>query len=260
MVSLSSPPKIRRRARPDPDAMTLVEHIAELRTRVVVAALAFLVAAIIAFVFYPQILVWLKAPYCQVAGAHHCALYVTGPVDGLLLRVKISAYGGLFLSSPVILFELWRFITPGLRNNERRYAFSFVTAAVAFFAMGAGLAYLTFPHALRWLGSIGGPSLVEIFDPNKYLGLIVALMALFGVSFEFPVLLVALELIGVLTPQRLAEWRRWAIVLITAAAGILTPSSDPFSMLAMAVPLIVFYEVAIVVGRLVARRRRRLAG
>ena len=246
-----------RRQRPHPDAMTLVEHIAELRTRVMVSAFAFLVTAVVAFVFYPQILGWLKSPYCTVAGTHHCALYVTSPIDGLALRVKIAAYGGLFLASPVILFELWRFITPGLRANERRYAVSFVGASIVFFGFGCILAYLVFPHALQWLGSIGGPSLVEIYDPNKYLGLIVALMALFGVSFEFPVVLVALELAGVLTPQRLASWRRWAIVAITAAAGILTPSSDPFSMLGMAVPMVVFYELAILVGRIVVRRRRR---
>ena len=139
--------------------MTLVEHIAELRTRVMVAALAFVVAAVLAFVVYPQILHWLKEPYCRVAGPRHCALYVTGPLDGLALRVKIAAYGGLFLASPVIFWEIWRFITPGLNRNERRYAVPFAAASVVFFAFGAFLAYLTFPHALQFLNSIGGPSL-----------------------------------------------------------------------------------------------------
>ncbi len=233
--------------------MTLVEHIAELRTRVMVAALAFVVAAVLAFVVYPQILHWLKEPYCRVAGPRHCALYVTGPLDGLALRVKIAAYGGLFLASPVIFWEIWRFITPGLNRNERRYAVPFAAASVVFFAFGAFLAYLTFPHALQFLNSIGGPSLTRIFDPGKYLSLIVTLMLVFGITFEFPVVLVALELTGVVTPAALASWRRWAIVLITVAAAVLTPSSDPFSMLAMAIPLVVFYEVAIVVGRLLRR-------
>ena len=174
-------------------------------------------------------------------------------MDGLALRVKIAAYGGLFLASPVLLWELWRFITPGLKRNEKRYAIPFIVASILLFALGALVAYITFPHALRWLSSIGGPSLTEILDPTKYLSLIVLLMTVFGLTFEFPVLLVSLEIAGVLTPQKLSSWRRWAIVLIVVVAGVVTPSSDPFSMMAMAIPLYIFYELSIVVGRLITR-------
>jgi sec-independent protein translocase protein TatC len=121
------------------------------------------------------------------------------------------------------------------------------------------LAYYTFPHALKFLQSIGGPSLHQIYTPSNYLGLIVALMAVFGITFEFPVVLVSLELAGVLKPAKLASWRRWAIVLLVAFAAIITPSGDPFSMLALAVPLYVFYEVSIVIGRIFVRRRARAA-
>ncbi len=232
--------------------MTLVEHLSELRRRVVICVLAFLVMGTVAFVEYNHILAFLKHPYCQVAPGH-CGFYITGPLDGLALRVKIAAYGGLFLASPILLWELWRFITPGLHAKEKKYAVPFIAASITLFTLGAVVAFLTFPHALGWLDSIGGPSLHQILDPTKYLGLILALMTVFGLTFEFPVLLISLELAGVVTPKKLSSWRRWAIVLIVVVSGVVTPSSDPFSMLAMAVPLYVFYELSIVAGKVFTR-------
>jgi sec-independent protein translocase protein TatC len=169
------------------------------------------------------------------------------------LRVKIAAYGGIFLASPIWLWELWRFITPGLNPKEKKYAIPFIVASIVLFAMGCLVAYLSFPHALTFLGNIGGPNLHQILDPTKYLSLIVLLMTVFGITFEFPVLLVSLEVAGVLTPKKLSSWRRWAIVLIVVVAGVVTPSSDPFSMMAMAIPLYLFYELSIVIGKLIRR-------
>ncbi len=235
--------------------MTLVEHIGELRRRLIVSVTALMITATLAFVIYPHILNFLKEPYCNVVGPKHCLLYVTGPLEGLALRIKIATYGGLFLASPVILWELWRFITPGLRRNEKRYALPFIAASMILFATGAVLAYYTFPHALQFLGKVGGPSLHQIYSPSNYLGLIVALMVVFGLTFEFPVVLVSLELAGVLQPAKLASWRRWAIVLLVAFAAVITPSGDPFSMMALAIPLYGFYELSIVIGKLLLRGR-----
>ena len=232
--------------------MTLVEHLTELRRRVIVSVIAFVVMATVAFLAYNWILALLKHPYCEVAPTH-CGFYVSGPLDGLALRIKIAAYGGLFLASPIWLWELWRFITPGLNPKEKRYAIPFVVATITLFTLGAAVAYLMFPHALKWLDSIGGPTLTQILDPNKYLSLIILLMVAFGIAFEFPVLLVSLEIAGVLTPQQLSSWRRWAIIGIVVLAGVITPSSDPFSMMAMAIPLYIFYEISIVIGRIVRR-------
>jgi len=245
--------RLRRSGRPTPDAMTLTEHIGELRNRVLIAASAVLVAGIVAFFLYQPILNFLQHPYCQVTGPRRCAFYVTTPLQGLSIRMKIATYGGLFLGSPVVFWELWRFVTPGLEDREKRYIAPFVAVSFALFAFGVALAYIIFPHALSWLGSIGGPSLHAIYSPTSYLGLILALMAMFGLCFEFPLVLVGLELIGLVKPQSLAKGRRWAFVLIVAGAAIFVPSGDPFSMLALAVPLYVFYEVAIVAGRLLTR-------
>ena len=188
-----------------------------------------------------------------MAGVRRCHLYVTGPLDGLSLRIKLATYGGIFLASPVILWELWRFITPGLHRSEKRYAIPFVFSSILLFSAGAYLAFVSFPHALTFLQNIGGPTLQQIYDPNKYLGLIVALMTVFGLTFEFPVVLVSLELVGVLSPRRLSSWRRWAIVLVVVFAAFITPSGDPFSMMALAVPLYVFYELSIVIGKFLRR-------
>lgn len=231
--------------------MTLTQHLAELRRRVVVVAGTLMVTGIVAFIIYPQILHVLEAPYCRITT--HCQLYVTGPLDGLSLRVKIASYGALFLSAPVIAWELWRFITPGLNSNEKRYAVPFLAASILLFSLGVALAYTTFPHALRFLGSVGGPTLHELYGPSQYLGLVLALMTVFGVTFEFPVVLVGLQLAGVLTPARLAKSRRWAIVGIVVVAAVITPSGDPFSMLALAAPLYFFYELSIVIGKLSRR-------
>jgi sec-independent protein translocase protein TatC len=194
MITLT---RLKSRARPEPQPMTLGEHLRELRRRVLIVIAALFVMSIVAFVLYPQILHVLESPYCRITP--RCQLYVTGPLDGLSLRVKIATYGGFFLSAPVILWELWRFITPGLLSKEKRYAVPFLAASILLFSGGVALAYLTFPHALRFLGAIGGPSLHQLYGPSQYLGLVIALMAVFGVTFEFPVILVGLELAGVLS-------------------------------------------------------------
>lgn len=246
---------LRRKTKPSPDAMTLGEHLTELRNRLIISISAFSVAAIVMFIIYSHILHFLQAPYCRVAPKGQCQLYVTSPLDPLSLRIHLSTYGGLLLASPVILWQFWRFVTPGLKKNEKRYAIPFIVASIVLFCGGALLAYFTFPHALRFLNAIGGPTLKDIYNPNSYLGLIVALMFVFGITFEFPVVLVSLEIVGVLTPKRLASWRRWAIVLITIVAAVITPSGDPFSMLALAIPLYFFYEISIVLGKLFRRDR-----
>ena len=226
----------------------------------IISVLAFVVAAVVATVFYGPLLHLLQEPYCRVSpgvnhltGASNCQLYVTGPLDGLALRIQMAAFGGLVLASPVILWQVWRFITPGLRANEKKYVIPFVIAAVVLFLLGCSIAYLVFPHALAFLKAVGGKSLTQIYNPNQYLSLILLMMTLFAITFEFPVVLVALELAHVVTPARLLHWWRWAVIAITVVAAVFTPSSDPFSMLALAVPLVFFYFVAILIGKIFRR-------
>jgi sec-independent protein translocase protein TatC len=241
-----------RKERPTPDAMTLVEHLGELRRRLIISVVAFIIGASIAATFYQGMLNLLQHPYCR-ANPHDCGFYVTGPLDPLTLRIQMAAFGGLLIASPVILFQLWRFITPGLRKNEKRYAIPFVVSSIVLFVSGCVLAYVVFPHALEFLRHVGGPSLHQILSPNAYLSLILLMMFLFGITFEFPVLLVGLELARVVRPAQLLHWWRWAIIGLTLVAAVFTPSADPLSMLVLAVPLIAFYFIAIAIGKLLGR-------
>jgi sec-independent protein translocase protein TatC len=267
MVTL--PFTAKRKQKPTPDNMTLGEHLGELRKRVIISVIAYAIAATIAVFLYEPILHFLLRPLCNVdaSTAHHtsaggsfiqsangtCNLFVTSPLDGLTLRVKIALFGGLVLASPIILFQVWRFVTPGLKASERRYAIPFVTSAFVLFLAGAATAYITLPHALGWLKSVGGPNLQAIYDPIPYLGLILLMMTIFGLTFEFPVVLVSLELAHVVTPARLLRSWRWAIIIIVVLAAVFTPSSDPFSMFALAIPLTVFYFISIGIGKLLGR-------
>jgi sec-independent protein translocase protein TatC len=243
----------RLRRSSDPSAtMSLSEHFGELRRRLLICAASVAVLAVVAFLDYNQILSFLRDPYCR-ANHGHCTLYVTSPLDGLSLRIKVALFGGMFLALPILLYQLWRFITPGLTKRERRYVVPFLAASLVLFAAGAALAYYGFEHALVFLSSIGGPGLEQIYNPNSYLMLILAMMLIFGLTFEFPVLLVGLELARVVRPAQLLRWWRWAVIGITVASALFTPSGDPFSMLILIVPLIAFYFLAILIGKLAKR-------
>ncbi len=247
--------KILRKKRSDPDAMTLVEHLAELRKRLVISAFAVTLGAIVAYAFYDSVLRFFMHPLCVVDGSNHCELYVNGPLDGFTWRVKISAFGGLFIALPVVMYQVWAFIAPGLKKAEKKYAIPFVLVSFLLFMVGAYVAYVVFPKALLFLQGAAGPQIHPLYTPQSYLGFIVVLMVAFGAAFEFPVILVSLELLGVVTPAKLAKSRRWAIVLIFAAGAIFIPSSDPYSLFALTIPLVIFYELSILIGRLLTRGR-----
>ena len=235
--------------------MTLAEHLAEVRHRFLISAITVSLFGVVAFLLYPQILHLLQEPYCAARDAAHksCVFLVTNPLDGLTLRIKIGFFGGLLFSSPVLFWQLWRFITPGLKQRERRYIIPFVSASLVFFISGMTVAYFSFGHAIQFLESIGGKSLLTEYNPNQYLTLFLLMMFIFGVTFEFPVILVAMEMANIVTPKQLLHFWRYALIAITIASGVFTPSGDPLSMLALALPLTVFYFIAIGVGKLLKK-------
>jgi sec-independent protein translocase protein TatC len=232
--------------------MTLAEHLTELRHRFLVMSITITVFGIVGFIVYPDLLKILQDPYCS-AVPNHCKFLVTNPLDGLTLRVKIAFFGGFLVSLPVILWQVWRFITPGLKARERRYIIPFVTASILFFSAGVVVAYFSFGHAIHFLKSIGGSTLLTEYNPNQYLTLFILMMFIFGVTFLFPVVLVALEMINLVTPAQLLRSWRYTVIGITVAAAVFTPSGDPLSMLALAIPLVVFYFLAIGVGKLLGK-------
>ncbi|MDQ1386365.1 MAG: sec-independent protein translocase protein TatC [Actinomycetota bacterium] len=250
-------------AQTDEGRMTLVEHLTELRHRVIVSAAVFVVFTILVFAFYSHLLHFLSGPYEQVtrgkkacgaeSATQGCKLIATGPLEPLLVRIKVSTYGGLALSVPFIFWQIWRFVTPGLRRNERRYGVSFLIAIVVLFALGGTVAWFTVEKALEFLLGAGGSGIQPFITADKYLTLVTLMIAAFGVAFELPVLLIFLLLVRAVTTRQLRNIRRWMIVGIVTFAAFITPSSDPFSLFFMAVPMYLFYEIAIVIGRVMKR-------
>ncbi len=236
--------------------MTLFEHLGELRNRLIICILAVVVMTTVSWFLYNQAIDFMIKPYHDFL-AHHPGKNVSGgqlpiisPLEGLTTRLKVSAYGGIALSSPVLLWELWRFITPGLHKNEKRYVVPFVSAAVVLFASGVTTAILVFPKALNFLINVSGNGVVPLFSPQKYFSLYVFMCLIFGAVFMYPLIVVFLEIAGVVPSAKWRKWRRPAIVVICVSAAVVTPSSDPISFLAMAVPMLVFYEGAILFGRI----------
>jgi len=233
--------------------MPVLDHLAELRHRIGVSLVAVAVAATVVFFFSNQIIEFLVTYYKDATHGQRNALIFLGPVDAFLTRLKVATYGGIVLALPVWLYQLWRFITPGLNPKERRYAVPFVISAIVLFAMGAVVAFLTLEPALRFLIQVGGSAQTPQFTSDRYLTLVSLMIVAFGISFEFPVVLVFLLLAHVITTAQLRHFRRWAIVLIVTFAAAITPSQDPYSLFFMAVPMYVFYEASIVIGRILHR-------
>jgi sec-independent protein translocase protein TatC len=233
--------------------MPVLDHLAELRHRILISALAVTIGAIVMFFFSNAVIAFLVTYYKHATNGKRNALVFTGPVDGFITRLKVATYGGIVLALPVWLYQLWRFITPGLNPKERKYAIPFVLASVLLFIMGAAVAFLTLEPALKFLIQVGGPSQSPLFTSDRYLTLVSLMVVAFGVSFEFPVVLVFLLLARVLKTSQLRHFRRWAIVLIVTFAAVITPSQDPYSLFFMAVPMYIFYEASIIIGRIMKR-------
>lgn len=249
-------PKLRARGRTreekPPETMTLIGHLTELRNRIMISLVAVAIGGVIGFLLYEPVLEILQDPYCKVS--ERCTFVVTDPLESFSIRLKVSAYLGLLIASPVVLWQLWRFVTPGLYPREKRYAIPFVISGAVLFVLGAGLALWTFPQALKFLVAIGGDSVEPLYSPGKYISLVIFMMFAFGLGFEFPVVLVFLQIAGILSWRTLASWRRYAIVLIFVVDAIITPSADPISLLALAVPMCLFYEASILIGRFVLKK------
>ena len=243
--------------------MALGDHLRELRTRLLICVGTVVVMLIPAWFLYPWLVDILNAPYCDalkgIDPETSCKFLETNLLAPFTLRLRIAGYGALFLAMPVIAWQLWRFVAPGLYKKERRYALEFTVSATGLFVAGAATAYVTLTQAVSFLVSIGGEDVEIRSGIENFVKLALFMMLAFGIGFQFPVVVVALQMIGVVTPERLASWWRQAIVLISLIAAGITPSGDPISMFALAVPMWLFYAISIWIGKLWNRRKRKKA-
>jgi sec-independent protein translocase protein TatC len=237
--------------------MTIWEHIAELRTRLIRCCIAVAVGMALGFFLYPYLIEFLKLPYQELTGKTEFLAF--DPLEPFATRLKISAYVGIVFAMPVLLWQIWRFVTPGLYPHEKRYAVPFVVSACFLFVFGAAIAYFTLNPALQFLQGMGAGQVDSFYTIDNYVTLIAYMMLAFGIGFEFPVLLVALQIAGVLTPRKLLGWWRQAVVTIAVVAAVITPSGDPISMMALAVPMYIFYLIAVGIGFVLARSKRKKA-
>jgi sec-independent protein translocase protein TatC len=245
--------------------MPLMEHIREFRNRLIKAVLGIILGMVVGWLVYKQAFNFIINPFCRITIQHTVGcfgknahpLVVTGVFDPFFVQLKVAFVVGLIVSSPIWFYQLWAFIAPGLYRREKRWTFAFVGAAVPLFALGGVFAYLAMSRGLRFLLGLTPEGVRPLITIDTYFGYAMAMLFIFGLAFELPLVLVILNLAGVVRHQFIRKHRRVMIFLVFVFAGAATPSPDPFSMLLLAVPCVVLVELAELFVWLNDRRRAR---
>jgi len=253
----------------DSGEMTLIEHLTELRARIIKSVIAIAGGATICLIFSRRIIDAFVEPYCRALAElpegsesrliteENCTLVQTQPLEGFSLLLTVAVYGGIVIAIPVILWQAWQFIVPGLYPHEKRFAVPFVFFGALLFFFGSGLAYWSIPRALVFLLDIGG--FEPLLSPGPYISFVVRMLVAFGFGFQFPLVLILLQMIGVVNQKQLRAGRRYAVVGIVVLVAVLTPSGDPITLGVLSVPMYIFYEAAIVFGWVRSRRGKKEA-
>jgi sec-independent protein translocase protein TatC len=239
--------RMKRRQNPE-GRMPLLEHLRELRNRVVKIAIAVIAGAILSWAFYSRLWTFIQQPYCQAV--HYCkantfghSLILNGVMDGFYLHIKVTVIAGVILTSPFWLFQLWAFVAPGLYSREKRWTYAFLGSAIPLFGLGCFFAFLAMSRGLKFFISMSG-GLTNLFTADTYIGYWIAMIIGFGLCFEVPLFLVILNLARVVTHERFRKWRRVIIFMVFVFAGIASPSPDPMTMLLLGGVVVVLVEVA----------------
>jgi len=246
--------------------MPLVEHLRELRNRLVKAVLAIVAMMVVAWIFYDPLFALLTEPFessIEALAAERdidATLTLAGPADPFTLQIKIALVGGVVLSSPVWLYQLWAFVVPGLHRQERRWSMVFGAIAGPLFIAGVLLGFLILPKAIEILISFTPADVSNLVQVDRYLGFVLRMLLVFGIAFEIPLFVVLLNLAGVVSSASLARYRAWIVIGTFVFAAVATPSTDPITMLFLALPMTGLFLVSELIARLVDRSRRRRSG
>jgi sec-independent protein translocase protein TatC len=249
-----------RRARNPEGRMSLGDHLRELRRRLVISAIAILLFAVLGWIYYPHVYAALSAPFNDYKTAHpHSVISLNfgNATAAFSQQLSISIFVGVIVSSPVWLYQLWAFIVPGLTKREKRISLAFIAAIVPLFLAGCALAYYVLPKVLAVLYGFTPAGASNIQQVSDYFSFVTRFILAFGGAFLMPVFLVALSAIGLLPASAMLKAWRPAVFGIFVLSAILTPTPDAFTMFLMAGPLVILYFLAILVAKLIERRRRR---
>jgi sec-independent protein translocase protein TatC len=256
---------IKERGAERPAAMPLTEHLRELRSRLVKSAIAIGLGMVVGWIYYPELFAWLAAPFMGAvdqarAEGRDVTLALTGVADPFILQMQVAAVAGIVLAAPVWLYQVWRFVTPGLHRNERRWAIGFAAAATPLFLGGVLLAYTVLPFGLQILLGFTPDNVENIVSVDRYLSFFLRTILVFGIGFLVPLLLVLLNFAGVLSGRRLLGWWRWIIIVVLVFAAVATPTGDPINLMLLAGPMLLLVAIAVGVALLNDRRRARRRG
>jgi sec-independent protein translocase protein TatC len=241
--------------------MTLVEHLRELRNRLFWSFVAIAIGGVVGWIFYTPIFKFLTQPLVDASnqlkaeGHHEAILAITGVADAFNLKLQVSLAVGVVLTSPIWIYQMLRFVTPGLHKNERRWAASFGAAAVPLFLAGVAVAYIALPHLLGAFLGFTPTTAQNIINIDTYVGFLLQIALSFGIGFLAPVVIVALNILGVLSARRFASWWRWVLFFVLVFAAVATPTTDPFNLFIFAAPLLLLMVVAFVICWANDRRR-----
>lgn len=239
--------------------MSLREHLAELRNRILWSALGIVVGAVVGWFLFEPTFEALQQPLLDAAARDEALVAVnfSGIASALDLRFKVSFFLGLILSSPWWLYQLWAYVAPGLTGKERRYTVAFVAASVPLFLAGIAAAWAMFPRAVTLLTDFRPDGSEQLLDAEMYLTFAMRLLVAFGLAFVFPVVMVALTWVGIVPWRVWLKGWRWAVLLIFIFTAVMTPTPDAVTMTVMAIPMCALYFGAIGIGALRARQRTR---
>jgi sec-independent protein translocase protein TatC len=248
---------------PEPEAevkASFWEHLTELRTRLLRAMIGVLVGTAAVGAYSERLYRWLMAPVLESLPESARALHYTSSLEPFFVYFKVALYGGIFAATPVVLYQLWQFIAPGLYKKEKKVVLPFLFFGTLLFYVGGAFCYYgVMPYAFPAMFAIAGADMRPILTMSEQLSLVLAMVLGFGIVFELPVIIAFLAMIGVVDARMLSKYRRYAVVVNVAVAAIITPTGDPLNLALMAVPMVVFYEIGVLLARILGKKKPRPA-